>query len=291
MHRLKMFGVYVNMCIDPGKPPHDDGLATAIEQLQGRDTLIWLVVQGGKPSSDAADDRAVAMIGRIADMAGKAGLRVAIYPHVGCYVARVEDAVRLVKKIDRPNVGASFNLCHFLATDSETQERRYSMNHVQFNRRRLLKGAAVAAAAPYMITSTALGNADTPPASERITLGHIGMGGPDSTKFIGPDGWVWICGGIDAHPKSLLTSTIGPRDVDLVDSPNHCQSFLDGIKSRKPPVSPLDQAVRSDLISHLSNIAIRTGRKITWDTKKMTIVGDDEAAKLMHRDMRAPWTL
>ena len=51
------------------------------------------------------------------------------------------------------------------------------MNHVLFNRRRLLKGAAAAAVAPYVITSTALGNADTPPASERITLGHIGMGG------------------------------------------------------------------------------------------------------------------
>ena len=40
----------------------------------------------------------------------------------------------------------------------------------------LLKGAAAAVAAPYVITSTALGNADTPPASERVTLGHIGFG-------------------------------------------------------------------------------------------------------------------
>ena len=98
-------------------------------------------------------------------------------------------------------------------------------------------------------------------------------------------------GDIDAQPKSLLTSKIGPNDVHLVDSPNHCQSFLDAIKSRKPPVSPLDEAVRSDVISHLSNIAVRTGRKITWDTKKMAVVGDDEAARLMHRDMRAPWTI
>ena len=34
-----------------------------------------------------------------------------------------------------------------------------------------------AVASPYVITSTALGNADTPPASERVAVGHIGVGG------------------------------------------------------------------------------------------------------------------
>ena len=116
--------------------------------------------------------------------------------------------------------------------------------------------------------------------------------GGDSTKFIGPDGWVRITrGGIDANPKSLLTSQIGPNDVHLVNSPNHYQNFIDSVKSRKPAVSPLDHAVRSDLISLLCDIAVRTKRKIAWDSQKQTIVGDDAAAKLMRRDMRAPWTL
>ena len=116
--------------------------------------------------------------------------------------------------------------------------------------------------------------------------------GGDSTKFIGSDGWVRIWrGGIDAEPKSLLTSKIGPNDVHLIDSPNHYQDFIDSVKSRNPTVSPLDQAVRSDTISQLCDIAVRTKRKITWDPKMTTIVGDAEAAKMMHRDMRAPWTL
>ncbi len=50
------------------------------------------------------------------------------------------------------------------------------MSGSRFNRRTLLKATA-AAAAPYVITSTALGNPDTPPASQRVTLGHIGVGG------------------------------------------------------------------------------------------------------------------
>jgi sugar phosphate isomerase/epimerase len=34
-------------------------------------------------------------------------------------VERVEDAVRVVKKVDRKNVGVMFNLCHWLKVDDE----------------------------------------------------------------------------------------------------------------------------------------------------------------------------
>ena len=79
--------------------------------------------------------------------------------------------------------------------------------------------------------------------------------------------------------------------MHLIESPNHAQNFIDAVKSRKPTVSPLDQAVRSDTISQLCDIAVRTKRKITWDPKTLKIVGDDEAAKMVSRPMRAPWTL
>jgi hypothetical protein len=116
--------------------------------------------------------------------------------------------------------------------------------------------------------------------------------GGDSTKFIGTEGWVRIWrGGIDAQPKSLLKLKLGPDDVHLMRSKNHYQNFVDAIKSREQPVSNLTHAVRSDTISHLSNIAVRTGRKITWDPKQQTIIGDAEAARLMHRELESPWTL
>ncbi len=43
-------------------------------------------------------------------------------------------------------------------------------------RREFLKTASAAVAAPYVITSSALGNAERPPASERIVMGGIGIG-------------------------------------------------------------------------------------------------------------------
>ena len=45
------------------------------------------------------------------------------------------------------------------------------------SRRQFLNNAAGAMAIPYVITSNALGGPDTPPASDRITVGHIGVGG------------------------------------------------------------------------------------------------------------------
>jgi hypothetical protein len=116
--------------------------------------------------------------------------------------------------------------------------------------------------------------------------------GGDSTKFIGPDGWVQIRrGGIDAEPKSLLQSKIGEKDVHLITSPRQDQNFVDCVKSRQQPVSNIVDAVRSDNISQLCDIAVRLKRKVTWDPKKEQIVGDAEAAKMLSRPLRAPWTL
>ena len=84
---------------------------------------------------------------------------------------------------------------------------------------------------------------------------------------------------------------LGPNDVHLLKSGNHYQNFVDAVKSRGPTVSPLPDAVRSDIISHISDIAIRLKRKVTWDPKKEEIVGDAEATKRLQRPMREPWKI
>jgi predicted dehydrogenase len=116
--------------------------------------------------------------------------------------------------------------------------------------------------------------------------------GGDSTKWIGSEGWVDVRrGGISAEPKSLLETKFGPNDRHLFNSTNHYQNFADAVRTRGTTVSPLPDAVRSDIISHLSDIAIRLKRKVTWDPKKEVIVGDEDATAMLHRPMRAPWTI
>jgi sugar phosphate isomerase/epimerase len=113
-HGLKVFSTYVSCHLDKN-PPYDPSAKEAIAQLRGTDVIIWLCVLGGKCGQE--DEKAVRIIREIADLAASAGLRVALYPHTGFYVATTADALRLVRQIDRKNVGVTINLCHELMTD------------------------------------------------------------------------------------------------------------------------------------------------------------------------------
>ena len=118
--------------------------------------------------------------------------------------------------------------------------------------------------------------------------------GSDSTKFIGTEGWIDVRRNKalnDSQPKSLLQAKLDPEKTTLPVSVHHQQNFIDAVKSRGKAVSHLADAVRSDLISQLCNIAIRLRRPVTWDPKQRTIVSDAEAVKMMHRPMREPWSL
>jgi sugar phosphate isomerase/epimerase len=117
---LQMFSIYVGAVLGPDGPTYDAGLAEAIQQLQGRPTVIWLTVRG---KADNAHEQAVAVVREVGDLAARAGLKVALYPHVGFYVARVEDALQVAKDVDRPNVGVSLNLCHWLKVGDEANMR------------------------------------------------------------------------------------------------------------------------------------------------------------------------
>jgi glucose-fructose oxidoreductase len=115
--------------------------------------------------------------------------------------------------------------------------------------------------------------------------------GSDSTTFTGTDGWVRISRrGIEANPASLIAGFAAPDRFNDMGR-NHTRNFLDSIRGQAAPESPIDCAIRTDLISHLSNIAVRTGRKIRWDPAKETILDDPEAAKMMDRPLRKPWAL
>ena len=120
---LKMPTLYLGVRIGEGEQKYDPLLPKYIEQLKGRPTILWLTVtsKSDKPSAPEGDERAVAVIREIADLARGAGLRVALYPHYGAWLERIQDAVRIVKKADRPNVGVTFNLCHCLRVGDEAK--------------------------------------------------------------------------------------------------------------------------------------------------------------------------
>jgi len=115
-HRLRIFNIYVGCHLDKD-PMYGDDLKTAIKRLDGSGVTIWLTVQG--QSDD--DVKAVQAVSEIADLAAASGLNVALYPHAGYYVANIEDALRIADKVDRKNLGVTFNLCHELKAGNEAR--------------------------------------------------------------------------------------------------------------------------------------------------------------------------
>jgi predicted dehydrogenase len=116
--------------------------------------------------------------------------------------------------------------------------------------------------------------------------------GGNYTEFKGTEGWIGISrGGIKAEPESLLKIQLKPDDVRLPESRNHGGNFLEAVKTRQDPVSNIEDAVYSDIFSHVGDIAIRLGRKVVWDPAKEQFIGDDEANRKMVRAFREPWRL
>lgn len=112
------------------------------------------------------------------------------------------------------------------------------------------------------------------------------------TTFFGADGWISVDRrAVHASDPALLRVRLGPDDERLYDSPRHDQNFIDCIRSRRATISPLEAAIRSDTISHLSDIAVRTQRKIRWDPAKEEIIGDDAASRMLDRPARGAWVI
>jgi sugar phosphate isomerase/epimerase len=97
-----------------GKPgaAYDAGIKQAIKELKGSQTIIWMTLRDGVKGKQ--DKEAAEVVREIAGLAGESGLKVSIYPHAGFYVSTAEDAVRIAKLVDLPNVGVTVNLCHEL---------------------------------------------------------------------------------------------------------------------------------------------------------------------------------
>ena len=78
-----------------------------------------LLLGGMTPSDASGDPHAVAILREMSDLALDSGAQLLLYPHVGSWVERIEDSVRVADKVARPNVGVMFNLCHWLRVDKQ----------------------------------------------------------------------------------------------------------------------------------------------------------------------------
>ncbi len=114
---LRLFQITMTVDLTPGKAPYDPRFQDVLKLVAGRHVQFDLLVNGFKPSDPAGDARAVAVFRAMSDLAQDSGAQLLLYPHVGCWIERIQDACRVAQEVDRKNVGVMFNLCHWLRVD------------------------------------------------------------------------------------------------------------------------------------------------------------------------------
>jgi sugar phosphate isomerase/epimerase len=114
---LKLYQITIVVNVAPGKQPYNPRLKEVLPLLKGRHVQFVMLMNGAKPSDPSVDPHAVEILREMSDLASDSGSQLLLYPHVDCWMERIEDAVRVAEKVDRPNVGVMFNLCHWLRVD------------------------------------------------------------------------------------------------------------------------------------------------------------------------------
>lgn len=112
-HGIKVSATYVTLPAAADGPRVPTDLADHLRKLKDRKTIVWLAIT----NRNASDEATVPTIRKVCDLAAENGLEVVLYPHVGFKTHTSPECERLRKLAERPNLGISFNLCHYLCQD------------------------------------------------------------------------------------------------------------------------------------------------------------------------------
>ena len=132
---------------------------------------------------------------------------------------------------------------------------------------------------------------------------------PNGIKFIGDKGWIFVSRGnervtasdpvaklndstaLQASDPRIIKSVIGPTEIHLPESKEHHLNWLESVKSRQPPIAPVEIAHRSCSACLLHHAAMKLKRKLYWDPAKERFKNDDAANALRSRPQRAPYAI
>jgi predicted dehydrogenase len=136
---------------------------------------------------------------------------------------------------------------------------------------------------------------------------------PNGIKFYGSKGWIFVtrtenvtasdpgsgaavnprlkATGLDASDPAILDSVIGPDEVHLYVSKEQHRNWLDSIRTRQTPISPVEVGHRACSTCLLHHIAMRADRHLHWDPQRETFINDEAANKLLSRPQRKGYSL
>jgi myo-inositol 2-dehydrogenase/D-chiro-inositol 1-dehydrogenase len=126
-------------------------------------------------------------------------------------------------------------------------------------------------------------------------------------RYEGEDGWIFVSRGnyvasasdpvdqansakaLDASDKAILTSQIKEDEIHLYKSDEQHGNWLDCIKTRRPPISPVEIGHRTCSVCLISHIAMKIPGVLKWDPVKEKFIDNDLANSMLSRPQRYPY--
>jgi myo-inositol 2-dehydrogenase/D-chiro-inositol 1-dehydrogenase len=112
-------------------------------------------------------------------------------------------------------------------------------------------------------------------------------------KYEGEEGWIFVSHAaektLDASDPKILTSEIKQNEINLYQTIEHHGNWLDCIKSRKQPVSPIEIGHRACTICLISHIAMKIPGVLKWDPKTERFKENDLANSMLRSQQRYPY--
>ena len=124
---------------------------------------------------------------------------------------------------------------------------------------------------------------------------------PNGIRFIGSEGWIFVSRGAEKATASDPTSPgralkaldasdpkliAGEASVKLYVSKNHHANWLECVRSRKEPITPVNNGHHVFAACSVGWIAMKLKRPLTWDAKAEQFAGDEAANAMLRRPER-----
>jgi len=125
-----------------------------------------------------------------------------------------------------------------------------------------------------------------------ITM-YTSGGLPTGIKYEGDEGWIYVSHAGDkkfeASDPKILTSEIKENEIHLYHSEEHHGNWLECIKSRKQPISPIEMGHRACTVCLISHIAMKVPGLLKWDPKTERFRENNLANSLLKSKQRFPY--
>jgi myo-inositol 2-dehydrogenase / D-chiro-inositol 1-dehydrogenase len=122
---------------------------------------------------------------------------------------------------------------------------------------------------------------------------YTSSGSPAGIRYEGDEGWIFVThvgdNTLDASDPKILNSEIKENEIHLYQSNEQHGNWLDCIKSRKQPISPVELGHRACTVCLISHIAMKVPGVLKWNPKTEQFTGNELANSMLKKPQRSPY--